>query len=229
MSITLLSNAWRRPVYVVQQMTPLLANEVLHSGLLGADLHQPLAHVHVEADITDLSHDPNIHGPVAHVDQTRRLWIPANLWEGSVVPTATLGTVVDTPCWQFPDAALNQIVSFLRPPLGSDQLTMAFRLYLATGVGAVGMGNMEMVFECTEYTDGDAITAAGGGAAQTVAIPGSGAGISLLTIVNVGPTVFGLGDYFAVAFTRRGDLPAFDTYTGEVYLIALDVSFMFES
>lgn len=229
MSIQLLSNAWRRPVYVVQQMTPLLANEVLHSGLLGADLHPPLAHAHVEADITDLAHNPNAHGPGAHVDQTRRLWIPANLWEGSVVPTATLGTVVDTPCWQFPDGASNQIVSFLRPPVGSNQLTMAFRLYLATAVGAVGLGNMEMVFECTQYLAGDAITAAGGGAAQTVGIPASGGGISLLTIVDVLPTVFGLGDYFAVAFTRRGDLPAFDTYTAEIYLIALEVSFTFES
>ncbi|MCJ2563269.1 MAG: hypothetical protein LN417_04180 [Candidatus Thermoplasmatota archaeon] len=188
-------------------------NESLHAGLSGVDLHVP-----------------QIHGPAFHTDQARALWIPAVEIQPSVVAAANLTLVADTPVWQIPDGAAETLVSFMQPPLGSDHGTLALSALLATATGNVGLGNATIVSELTGYSAGDGINAAGGGVSQDIPVPASALGINTLFTANLTftlPLVPG-DQYYAVVFTRRGDLPGTDTYAGEIYLVALRFDFTFE-
>ena len=186
-------------------------------------MHPPAAHVHV----------PQVHTHDRHTNQIRMLSIPARLWESGVVVGAVRGTIVDTPVWAIPDGNAEQLLAFLRPPVGADVGTITLRLYLATDVNNIAAGVCQMVSEMTGYAEGDAITAAGGGFTQNIDIRNSGAGISLMEISQplghtaMVPPVGGF-DYYALNLIRRGDLGG-DTYTGTVNLIAMEVSFDFES
>ena len=220
LSISSNSNAWLLPSYVVQQASGLLPNEALHSALVGADLHIPQAHIHV----------PEIHTHDRHMDQVRMVWISARLWNPGAIVAAARGTLGDTPIYAMPDGFAEQLLAFLRLPTGADAGTIALRLYLATDINAIGPGVCQMVSELTGYSEGDPITATGGGIMQNIDIRNSGAGISLMEISQpLGYTpMVGPFDYFALQITRRGDLGG-DTYAGTVNLIGMEVAFDFES
>ena len=204
--------AWRNPEYVVLTLSDKLKNESLHSGLSGTDLH-----------------DPKEHGHDLHTDTTRKIWIPARLWEPSVVVAAARTVIGDTPVYELPDGNGEAIVAFMRPPVGFDHLTMVYKVLLATASGAVGEGIAQIVAEITGYDEGDHIGAVGGGVTNDVTIPASLLGFNNLVVATLNISAVPLDPkvYYAIQFIRRGDLGT-DTYAGELYLIAAQIEFTHE-
>jgi hypothetical protein len=225
-----ISGGWRRPSYITLNQELTLAAEQQHVNLVAPDVHPPIQHTGL---LGVDPHIPSIHGVDRHTDTVRMLWIPAELWFPSVVAAGALANIADTPVYNMPDGAAEQIVAFMRLPIGADMATIALRLYLATDAAAIAAGNVTIVSELTGYAVGDSIGAAGGGVTQDIPFPNSGGGISTLLFSGLllhTPLPPGIAyDYFAIAITRRGDLGVSDTYTGDCNIVALEAAFTFES
>lgn len=222
------SGAWRVPSYVTINAEGRLSAEQLHAAIVAPNVHDPINHTGL---LVADPHPPSIHTNDRHADVVRRIWTPAELWFPSVVAAGAMINVVDTPCYNMPDGAAEQIVAFMRTPVGTDEATIQLRLLMATDVNNIGAGDVTIVSEMTGYNAGDAISAAGGGVSQDIPFPLSGAGISLMVISPVLDTtpIVGPFEYYALAITRRGDLPGTDTYVGDCNIIAMEVAFDFEN
>jgi hypothetical protein len=201
-------SVWRIPQYLVNALSPLLTNEVLH--------------VHGTPSL-------NPHGAVDHFDRALLFFIPAQEFIALVGGTFT--NVGGIPCWRAVNGADTQIAAFWAVPPwftpGVGVLDLIGAVWGRPG-GVVGSGNLMLGHSAVAYGPGSVVSAFSGPVTSPVPFGPETAGVTLVLeeqSVAISIPLLSLGVHVSV---RRDGSNVLDTFgdvvnfVGAVVRIVMD-------